>query len=354
MTEEINVWAIDDANTATSLESKTQVETEALLEEILVKNPSLLLPGLRLIGRQTPTAGGPLDLLGVDEDGRLVVFELKRGILAREAVAQIIDYASYLNGLDPDALGRLISENSGKHGIEEIEEFLEWHSGEFESLDVLRPLRMCLVGLGADESTERMTAFLAENSGMDISLITFHGFERNGQTLLARRVQVEGASPLQQRTATRYLSGTERGELLQKRLEEYRVSELFDTVRERFRENWPRCTEYTGTWSIGFHLRMQEAEGYRSRSYARVQVESRDLISLILYGRTLRLCPEDFEEAKEAINHEFKSSSGDPLYDELRLLLDAEGWVTHQERLIALMQRVYQAWEERASDTAGG
>ena len=61
------------------MQSKSQVDTEALLEETLVKNPQMLLPGLRLIGRQTPTAGGALDLLGVDEDGRLVVFELKSG-----------------------------------------------------------------------------------------------------------------------------------------------------------------------------------------------------------------------------------------------------------------------------------
>ena len=350
MTEEINIWSIDDENTATSLGLKKQIETEELLEEILVKNPNLLFSGLRLVGRQTPTAGGPLDLLGVDEDGRLVVFELKRGILAREAVAQVIDFASFLNDLDPDALARLISENSGKHGIEEIEDFLEWHSGEFETLDALRPLRMCLVGLGADESTERMTAFLAENSSMDISLITFHGFERDGQTLLARRVQVEGASPLQQRTATRYLSETERGEVLRKRLGEYGVSNLFDEVRERVRENWPRCTEYIGTWSVGFHLRVHDAERYRSRSYARVQIEEHGemTISVVFYGRTMRLCPEVFEETKKAMKHEYRSSSGDPLYDELRLLLDAEGWEIHQERLIALIQGVYHAWEERA------
>ena len=49
---------------------------------------------LTLVGRQTPTEGGPLDLLGVDGDGKLVVFELKRGTLLRDAVAQILDYAS--------------------------------------------------------------------------------------------------------------------------------------------------------------------------------------------------------------------------------------------------------------------
>ena len=82
--DEVKIWAVDDASTVVSLDSKSQVDTEALLEETLVRNPGLLMPGLTLVGRQTPTPGGPLDLLGVDEDGRLVVFELKRGTLSRE------------------------------------------------------------------------------------------------------------------------------------------------------------------------------------------------------------------------------------------------------------------------------
>ena len=41
---------------------------------------------------------------------RLVVFELKRGALTREAVAQVIDYASYLDGMDLDDLANHISQ----------------------------------------------------------------------------------------------------------------------------------------------------------------------------------------------------------------------------------------------------
>ena len=61
----------------------------------------MLERGLRLVGRQTlMTGGGYLDLLAVDGNGRLVVFELKRGFLSRDAVAQVIDYASDLNAMD--------------------------------------------------------------------------------------------------------------------------------------------------------------------------------------------------------------------------------------------------------------
>ena len=84
--DEVKIWAVHDDANVVPLASKGRTESESLLEDILVKNPDMLIPGLKLVGRQTPTEGGPLDLLGVDEDGKLVIFELKRGTLSRDAV----------------------------------------------------------------------------------------------------------------------------------------------------------------------------------------------------------------------------------------------------------------------------
>jgi RecB family endonuclease NucS len=111
--EEIRLWRIVGEGTnkpsAAEVKSVVQTDTEQLLEEVLTHTPDVLMPGLRLIGRQTETPGGPLDLLGIDGDGRLVVFELKRGTLTRDAVAQVIDYASYLADLQPEELNRHIT-----------------------------------------------------------------------------------------------------------------------------------------------------------------------------------------------------------------------------------------------------
>ncbi len=108
-----------------------QTSTERLLEDSIVKSPDLLGDGVRLIGRQVETPGGPLDLLGIDEDGSIIVFELKRGALTRDAVAQLLDYASYVAELSADDFANLVSKNSGRNGIDSISDFKGWFQEQF-------------------------------------------------------------------------------------------------------------------------------------------------------------------------------------------------------------------------------
>jgi len=97
---DLKLWSLEKNNrdkfTPAALDNLVQTETEQQLEELIVENPDLLFNGLKLVGRQTSTHTGALDLLGVDQDGRLVVFELKRGKLFREAVAQAFPLSLYL------------------------------------------------------------------------------------------------------------------------------------------------------------------------------------------------------------------------------------------------------------------
>ena len=124
---DVKLWSLtkdsNDKITPSELDSLIQTETEQQLEDLIVENPNLLMDGLKLVGRQTPTSTGALDLLGVDKDGYLIVFELKRGKLPREAVTQVIDYASYLADLDRESLCQHITDRSGSYGIEKIDEF---------------------------------------------------------------------------------------------------------------------------------------------------------------------------------------------------------------------------------------
>ncbi len=338
--DEVKIWALDVDSNVTPLASKDRTDTESLLEETLVRNPDLLIPGLRLVGRQTPTDGGPLDLLGVDEDGRLVVFELKRGTLSRDAVAQIIDYASDLDAKTDIALAEHIAANSGVGGIERIEDFEEWY-GEItdgQSLDSLRPLRLFLIGLGADERTERMVRFLAENTGMDISLLTFHGFAYDGKTFLARQVEVEAAAEPGPRRRRRP-SAEERRERLKKKIEDSGISETFSAVEDMFETNWPRFSRYPTKYGLSI--------GLRRRPYARID-PWKGHVTIVFFDRARALCLDEFRQLVKEIRYETYPRNRDPLEDpktELKFPFTADEWKQHKARLSALTSAVYEAWK---------
>ena len=338
--DEVKIWSVDGDSNVEPLAKKGQTDTEELLEETLVKNPDLLIPGLRLVGRQTPTEGGPLDLLGVDSDGRLVVFELKRGTLSRDAVAQIIDYASALDSKSDAGLAVHIAEHSDAGGIESIDDFEGWYTQntEAEGLESLRPMRLFLVGLGADDRTERMVRFLAENSGMDISLLTFHGFEYNGKTLLAKQVEVEAAAEPGPRRKPR-LSTSEKREELERRVGDSGVAGTFKAVRGMFTETWPRSNTSPGTH--GLSIRLQR------RPYARIDPNVGQ-VRVVFYPKAKALCLEEFRQPLEKFRYDTWPKNRDPLGDpkaEIHFLFTASDWETHRDRLSALTKAVYKAWE---------
>ena len=344
--EAIKLWQIDGSE-VTSLDASNQMESEGLLEDILVENPRLLMEGMELVGRQTPTEGGPLDLLGVDEDGRLCVFELKRGTLSRDAVAQIIDYASYLDVMDMGDLATHISDRSrDAPGVEEIENFEDWYGGRYGALESLKPLRLFLVGLGVDDRTERMVRFLAHNSGMDLSLLTFHGFIQDGKTLLAKQVEMEGAVEVSPHPARRWLNMAETRERLTRRIEESGVSELFNAIRKMFGEAWASSREYDQPGAVAFYLTEETDSGRRLRSYGRIAPDP-GKVRIVFYGRTVNLCPEEFASVKELLQFDTHRGPGDTegVYEELIFRLDTKDWETHGDKLTSLTRAVYEAWQ---------
>lgn len=272
--EEVRLWKIDnresEAPRVARVESVNRVETEKLLEDVLAHSPEVLMEGLTIVGRQNETAGGPLDLLGVDDGGSLVVFELKRGELTRDAIAQVVDYASWLASLDAEQLGEHITEMSGRNGTQKIENFSDWYREKnFEGKsvgDIGRP-RMVLVGLGADDRAKRMVEFLAA-ANVDISLITFHGFTEDGKTLLARQVEVEANAT---KETNRYReTKAENQEKFKHRLRQQGVGEFYGKLLEAFEASLRgKGTAYPNANGHTFYFPDQTDDGRpTTRAYA--------------------------------------------------------------------------------------
>jgi hypothetical protein len=184
--------------------------------------------------------------LGLDEDGRLVIFELKRGVLTRDAVAQIVDYASYLAELSPTEMNSFITNGSGRYGIDKIDDFASWYQVQFgKSPDTIGKPKMVLVGLGVDDRARRMVEFLAKGD-IEMSLITFHGFNDGSEVFLARQIEV---AQKQIADSSKASKATNLQKLL-KRIKTSGVESYFDKAASLIRSamtpyEWPNQTGYT-------------------------------------------------------------------------------------------------------------
>jgi RecB family endonuclease NucS len=187
MATKIKTWQIVDGRLE-AVESTLVEEgrTEAYdLEEWIVSNPSIIGPDILVIGRQVTTRPGPLDLLAVDKDGNLVVIELKRDQLPREALAQAIDYASDVADWDIDKINGVCL----AHTEERLEDALNARFPDInlESINVNETQRVILIGFSIEPSLERMIEWLSSNYSVNINAILLNYIKtKSGEELLTR------------------------------------------------------------------------------------------------------------------------------------------------------------------------
>ena len=347
---------MDGAGGAEPLPTVGGTDSERLLEDTLVNSPDMLDEELQLVGRQLRTASGPLDLLGVDGNGRLVVFELKRGPLQRDSVAQIIDYASYLDNLGDGELLELLTRSAKSH---EIENFGDWYASEFggKELSSLRPVQITLVGLGVDPTANRMVRYLA-NGGMGISLLTFSGYHHNGQTLLARQVEVKAQEIVIENSQVIHRPTMSRKEQVIANVEGWRESwpdgcDLFYAVRNMFLQHLPSFNE-TGArgkfdWAqyrLIYHPTSKWGKWVHKMCAVQLIPWHRN-VEVVFFPLALERCADEFARINEEFpfrtfppNKSERDAGVEWLMFDLKTMAD---WELHQDKLTAVTQAVYEA-----------
>jgi hypothetical protein len=348
--KEVKLWTLEkDQNknlVPVPVDTLDHTETEKQLEELLVRTPEILMPGLTLVGRQTPIEGGALDLLGVDEDGNLVVSELKRGTLSRDAVAQVIDYASFLASLDSESLSEHVSQRSGTRGIEKIEDFNSWYQERFPNNPegYSDQPSMILVGLSADDRTRRMVEFLSKG-GLDISLITFHAFNKGESLFLARQVEVQVREPPGKQK--RYTKSTNL-EALKTLASKVGSAKLLETMAQFFRNKLP-AYEWPSRSGYSYNLIERTERGIPSyRVYVAIYVyESHPgEVQLVFNRRARQVAEEFFKKFLTEHRKRFRDNRG-----HLETYLKSESeWDSLSKSIEPLLQGIVDGWKERSQE----
>jgi Predicted nuclease of the RecB family len=171
MATQIKAWQV--ANGAlrplnTTLEEQGRREAEHL-EEWIVSTSEVLGEDLLLIGRQVQTRSGPLDLLAVDRAGNTVIIELKRGLVAREVLAQAIDYASDIASWTIERLSEGCQRYTGK-ALEEVFQD-RFPDADMEVINVNGAQRILLVGFSFEPALERMVEWMSDNYDIGINAV---------------------------------------------------------------------------------------------------------------------------------------------------------------------------------------
>lgn len=178
---EVGLWRVDKKPEKVEF---SVLESEKKLEEILDKDLSLLSPDLLPLGRQVATAHGKfIDLLAMNGDGDLVVIELKRHKTPRDVVAQVLDYASWVQTLSYDDIVDIYSDRN--KGQEFEKGFAEKFGGNPpEKLNEQHQL--IVVAAELDNDSERIINYLSDNFGVPVNAVFFQYFKDGDAEYLSR------------------------------------------------------------------------------------------------------------------------------------------------------------------------
>jgi hypothetical protein len=160
----------------------SRMSSEDQLENWICQNPRQFGLDVMIIGRQIITAHeGRLDLLGIDEDGDLVVIELKRDRTPRDVVAQALDYASWVRKLTP----KDVADIALQYLKERIEIAFEKYFGTSLPDRINGSHSIVIVASEFDASSRRIVEYLSKEYGININTAFFRIFNHNATTFLA-------------------------------------------------------------------------------------------------------------------------------------------------------------------------
>ena len=162
----------------------SRLDSEKQLEEMIVAEPSILSRDWMLIGRQERTSYGKiLDLLAVAPDGSLVLIELKRDQTPWDVVAQALDYASWVEELEPEQIAEIY--RRFKTGSDLAVDFRTHFGVDLDEDQLNGSHQIVIVAAEMDEATERITRYLTKRD-VPINVLFFRVFESGNDKLLSR------------------------------------------------------------------------------------------------------------------------------------------------------------------------
>lgn len=226
---EVGIWRLDGKPEKITMST---IDSESRLEDAIVHDISILSDQLMLVGRQISTSYGKfIDMLAMDMSGNLSIIELKKNRTPREVVAQLLDYASWVQSLSHEEISAIYSDkNAGK----KLEEGFDDAFGMSLPEQINQQHELIVVASELDTSTERIINYLTDSYGVPINAVFFRFFRDGDRDYLARTwlIKPEEAGQNVGQSAAR------------KGREAWNRRDFYVSLGEGEHRNWDDCQKY--------------------------------------------------------------------------------------------------------------
>ena len=200
MPQNVRLWRVGKNGGLDEI-SKSNLESERQLEDWIETDINILGTNLLIIGRQVLTDYGHyLDFLCINNEGDLVVVELKRDRTPRDVTAQALDYASWIENLSADRVTDIANDYLKTAGPIEAAFSRKFQADLPDSINETH--HMLIVASDIDSSTERIVQYLSSR-GIGINFVTFEHFVSESKDKLLSRVFMIEQEEVTIRTNTR-------------------------------------------------------------------------------------------------------------------------------------------------------
>jgi len=270
---DIKCWLVKEKQLPQVLEESIP-ELEQYLEDWIENNPEILGINLLIIGRQVEN----IDLLAIDEDGQIVVIELKKDKLPREVIAQVLEYVAKISEWSPIDIKNIAEQYLLRPGEEKsFDDIFEEFFGKKieETSGINSDQRIILVGCRIDPTLEKIINWLSERK-IPINIINFSFFSLPSGEQIMVRSSLVSEEEIKKQTAERKgrtppMSETE----LQEWLKENEIKELFEILTKEL-DDLEVLEKSPGIHGIDYQIRLTKSGKTLKRKAIQIIVDEQE------------------------------------------------------------------------------
>ncbi len=165
-----------------------ELSSEKSLENYLIRSDGAEIGGVDVLyidQQGSPGEGGIFDIIGIDEEGDIVIIELKRGQSPRDIVAQALEYAASIRSENYEQLESRYREFVADEEVSlqsKHAEFFDRHDDPLSEREYNTDQRLLLVGGEFSDLSLDMADFLREHD-IDVVCVTYSSFAAENEDL---------------------------------------------------------------------------------------------------------------------------------------------------------------------------